>query len=74
MLLGATSGFSNGANIQLWSASPTPTSTLALYAGAGQQGKPGSQLQSAQSLLKRTTKLQQLCKGVSMPQKPDELL
>ena len=35
----AMAGLNNGANIQLWSAGPTPISAMALCAGDAQQGK-----------------------------------
>ena len=39
VMLAAMAGLNNGANIQLWSARPTPISAMALYAGDAQQGK-----------------------------------
>ena len=39
MLLASMAGLSNGANVQLWNAGPTPISAMAWYAGDAQHGK-----------------------------------
>ena len=49
VMLATMSGLSNGANIQLWNAGPTPISAMALYAGDAQQGK--SRLSAAVSAM-----------------------